>query len=176
MKLVKDFNLYFLIILIAFWIMVFSLWDIIFDKGWSAIILGAYALIIIFTLILTILELKEPVVQDDPIQDFEKKIKGGLYHFKCQNCNGIFAIKRSRKNDKKPIKMNCPDCGKVGIIPSVPSKIKAEIPEKKSPNINFECSICGEAITIWAEGAEMYPYTHIYNCPFCGEQKEMNRI
>ena len=112
----------------------------------------------------------------DIISEFEKSLKGGLYHFKCPTCTGIFAIKKSRKNNKKYIKMTCPDCGAIGIIPPVPAQSEETIPEKKSLKANFKCNVCGEGITVWAEGTDLYKGVQVYSCPYCGEKESMKKI
>ena len=110
------------------------------------------------------------------IEEFEKRLEGGLYHFKCPTCKGIFAIKKSKGNNKKPTKMTCPDCGAIGVISSSPCQIEEVIPEKKSVKANFKCNICGEGITIWAEGTDLYKNVNVYSCPFCGEKKPLTRF
>jgi predicted RNA-binding Zn-ribbon protein involved in translation (DUF1610 family) len=110
------------------------------------------------------------------IEEFEKTLKGRLYHFQCQNCQGIFAIKKSKKNNKKSVKLTCPDCGCIGVIPPVPKKIEMKIPKQKSINANFRCNNCGEKVTIWAEGTKLYECTSVFSCPYCGETKPMSRI
>lgn len=126
--------------------------------------------------ILFILLLKKEKITQNSIEEFEKTLKGGLYHFKCPSCNGIFAVKKSKKNNKKTVKMTCPDCGMIGFIPSHPEKIEEEIPEKKSLKANFKCISCGESITIWAEGTELHKKINVYTCPFCGIKKPLKRF
>ncbi len=176
MKWIRSPGLFVLLVLLGFWVLFFSIWDMIFDKGWTQLILTSYALLVILAVALIFLKSTKPVVREDTIEEFEKTLEGGLYHFKCPTCNGIFAIKRSKHNNKKPVKMTCPDCGEIGIIPSTPKCIEEEIPEKKSVNVDFKCTRCEEGITIWAEGTELYPHIYVYSCPFCGEEKTMNRI
>jgi predicted RNA-binding Zn-ribbon protein involved in translation (DUF1610 family) len=110
------------------------------------------------------------------VGEFEKTLKGSLYHFKCPNCNGFFAVKKSKNDYKQPVKMTCPDCGEIGFIPFNPMFIEEEIPEKKSIKANFKCSICREGLTIWAEGTELYQDVHVYSCPFCGKEETMKRL
>ena len=67
--------------------------------------------------------------------------------------------------------MTCPDCGAIGVIPPNPIFVEEEIPEKKSLKVNFRCGVCGEGVTIWAEGTDLYKETQVYTCPFCGGRK-----
>ena len=165
----------YLLILFGFWIFIFSIFDIVFDKDWINIIMAMYVLIIVLVFFIIFLKSTRKT-QLNSVKEFEKKLKGGLYHFKCPSCQGIFAVKKSKRNDKKPVKMNCPDCGKIATIPPKPVCIIEEIPEKKSVNVNFRCNSCGEGITVWAEGAELHKDMNVYSCPFCGEKKEMVKI
>lgn len=177
MRFLENPGLYALMMLLGFWVMFFSIWDVIFNKGWMYSIIAAYITLLFLVFLLVYMRSKLPVVTtEDAFEEFEKTLKGGLYHFKCPTCDGIFAIKKSRSNDKKPVKMTCPDCGKLGIIPETAACIEGEIPEKKSAGVNFKCELCGEGVTIWAEGSEMYPDICLYSCPFCGEQKPMQQI
>ena len=96
--------------------------------------------------------------------------------FKCPSCCGIFAIKKTRGNDKKTFNMTCPDCGIIGHIPAEPQVIEEEIPEKKSECINFKCKSCGEGVTIWAEGRELYQELDVLSCPFCGLNHTMDKF
>jgi predicted RNA-binding Zn-ribbon protein involved in translation (DUF1610 family) len=50
------------------------------------------------------------------------------------------------------------------------------IPEKKSIKANFKCNLCGEGITVWAEGTDLFKDMYIHSCPFCGEDQTMKRI
>ena len=175
MSLMK--NLYFnLISILAFWIFFFALYDISTGQEWMIVILAINALLLILILtIIVYLYSKKPRVSYS-VEEFEKRLKGGLYHFKCSSCGGIFAIKKSKENNKKPIKMTCPDCGIMGVIPSEPVCIEEEIPEKKSVKASFECRRCGEGITIWAEGTDLFSGVSVYTCPFCGEKKPLKRF
>jgi len=177
MRFLENPGLYALMMLLGFWVMFFSIWDIIFNKGWVYSIIAAYVILLFLVFLLVYMRSKLPIVTtEDAFEEFEKTLKGGLYHFKCPTCNGIFAIKRSRSNDKKPVKMTCPDCGELGILPEAAVCIEEEIPEKKSAGVNFKCELCGEGVTVWAEGTEIHPDICLYSCPFCGEQKPMQQI
>ncbi len=98
---------------------------------------------------------KKTAVSKDIVEEFEKTLEGKLYHFKCPTCQGIFAIKKSSRNNKKPFTLTCPDCGTIGKISSSPPVIVEEIPEQKSENIKFKCKSCGERVSIWAEGTDL---------------------
>ena len=168
-----PFNLFILLGILLFIIIIL---DILFGYEWMVVLLALFVVLIALTLLLIIRNYQKRIGEDYSIEEFEKRLKGGLYHFKCQTCNGIFAIKKSKSNNKKIVKMTCPDCGAIGYIPSKPIKIKAEIPEKKSNKANFKCYTCGEGITIWAEGTDLYKDVSVYSCPFCGTQKSLHRF
>jgi predicted RNA-binding Zn-ribbon protein involved in translation (DUF1610 family) len=163
-----------LMILLGFWLLFFSVFGVIFNKDWVLPILALFGLLFILT-ILVILKSKKPSVAET-IQEFEKTLEGGLYHFKCPNCNGIFAIKKSKHNNKKYFKMTCPDCGDVAMVSPLATCVEEEIPEKKSVNVNFKCANCGEGVTIWAEGADLYQDVHVYSCPYCGIEKALDKV
>lgn len=143
---------------------------------WKIFLIASYIVLIVLIIITFIIRRRKPVRQIGSVEEFEKSLKGGLYHFKCPTCYGIFAVKKSKSNDKRPVKMNCPDCGSFGFIPPNPVCIKAEIPEKKSIKANFRCIECGEGITVWAEGKDLYDNIIVYSCPFCGVEKKLDRF
>jgi len=176
MKFIESSGPFILLILFGFWLLFFSIWGVIFDSDWVKPILASYVILIFISITLIFLISIRKPYESYIIKEFEKTLEGGLYHFKCSCCNGIFAIKKSSRKNKNPIKLTCPDCGRVGIIPSVPTCIKEAIPVKKSLKANFKCRYCREGITIWAEGAELYNDVCVYSCPFCGEEKTMNYI
>jgi len=172
----KKNSLFILIAILAFWIFVFTVYDIIFGKNWMIYLIASYIILfvlLVFTFFFLYSKKKRPL---PTVDEFEKTLKGGLFHFKCQVCGGIFAIKKSRGNNKKRVKMNCPDCGAIGIIPENPSCIEEEIPEKKSIKKNFRCRNCGEGITVWAEGKDLYGDITVYSCPFCGIKKPLRKF
>jgi predicted RNA-binding Zn-ribbon protein involved in translation (DUF1610 family) len=170
-------SMYFnLILVFGFWLLFLSLYDIFTGREWMLIILILYAIsIILMVTIILYLFIKKPSIPIS-VKEFEKRLKGGLYHFKCPKCSGIFAVKKSKGDNKKIIKMTCPDCGIVGVIPPNPKLVEEEIPEKKSGKVNFECKICGEGITVWAEGTDLYKKVAVYTCPFCGEQEPLKKL
>jgi predicted RNA-binding Zn-ribbon protein involved in translation (DUF1610 family) len=176
MRLTERPELFILLMFIGFWILFFSIWGIIFNKDWNMLILTLYVLLLLSSVIILVLKSHKCKIKINKIEEFEKKLKGGLYHFKCLSCNGIFAIKESTNINKKSVRITCPDCGKLGIIPSYPIQVKGDIPEIKSVNVIFQCNLCGESITIWAEGANLYNGVCVYSCPFCGEEEKMKRI
>ena len=112
----------------------------------------------------------------DPVFLFEKTLHGGLYHFKCSHCNGVFALKESKKNDIRQLTLTCPDCGAIGQISSKPPVKIDHIPSKKSPRISFVCKKCGETLNIWAEGRPLSDHISIFSCPYCGNNKPMKPI
>lgn len=176
MSWIKGNGPFIILILSALWVMILSIYDILFNKAWTNTIIAAYALIIILFFILLFLRFSKTMIIEETIEEFEKTLKGGLFHFKCPSCCGIFAIKKSRSNDKKPFNLTCPDCGLIGHIPSEPQVVEEEIPEKKSMGVNFKCKNCGEGVTIWAEGQELYQELNVLNCPFCGLNNAMEKF
>ncbi|RLF37067.1 MAG: hypothetical protein DRN08_00195 [Thermoplasmata archaeon] len=171
----KQSRLPFLIIIIlSLLTLVVSVWDLLFEKGFFQQILAGYMILFILSLVLLIVIRKKTDMNiGDVVEEFEKTLKGRLYHFKCPSCGGIFAIKKSKYDNKREVRMTCPDCGRIGVIPSNPLCIEADIPEKKSVNINFICQNCGEKIAIWAEGSELYHSINVYSCPYCGGENTM---
>ncbi|MGF3555049.1 MAG: hypothetical protein ACQXXF_07280 [Thermoplasmatota archaeon] len=150
---------------------------------WVNIFLFSYNFYLLFFLLLIflltvfiILKKKKEKSFINIIKEFEKSLTGELAHFKCPVCNGIFAIKKSKGDNKKTIKLTCPDCGKIGVIPPNPVFIEEEIPEKKSSKVNFRCSYCGEGITIWAEGTNLFENIQVFSCCFCGKTNTMNKL
>lgn len=175
MKLVEKLSP-FIIIILGLFILLFSIYDILFKKGWIVVTFILYAVLFVITIYTIFLKAKKQVVFVDIVEEFEKTLTGKLHHFKCQTCNGIFAVKKSRGDNKKYIKMTCPDCGAIGVIPPIPEQIEEAIPEKKSIKANFKCNLCGEGITVWAEGTGLFKDMYIHSCPFCGEDETMKRI
>ncbi|MEF8879410.1 MAG: hypothetical protein V5A64_03350 [Candidatus Thermoplasmatota archaeon] len=158
-------------------ITIFSFINILYGKNWGDILLAAYFLLFILGFTIFFVASSKILSKSSSIEEFEKTLKGGLYHFKCPHCNGVFAIKKSTGENKNALKMNCPDCGKTGIIPGYQTMVvEEEIPEKKSPGVNFRCNRCNERLTIWAEGANIHPDLKVFNCPFCGEQEAMGKV
>lgn len=161
---------------IGFILLVLTILDAALWNSLHLMILGLYSIIIIFLLIIILRVIFERSRIVYSVEEFEKTLKGGLYHFKCPVCGGFFAIKKSKSNNKKDVKITCPDCGTPGIIPSNPMVIEEKIPEKKSVKANFKCIRCGERITIWAEGTDLFKNITVYTCPFCGIEKPMKKI
>jgi len=165
-----------LLSIIGIWVLIFSIYDVLFNKEWQIFLISAYVILFIFTIIFTFLKIQKPTSSIDTIQEFEKSLKGGLFHFKCPACKGIFALKKTKQNNGKSMKMKCPDCGAIANMPVHPFCIEEEIPEKKSLKASFKCSLCGEGITVWAEGTELFDDVCVFSCPFCGADKKLNRI
>jgi predicted RNA-binding Zn-ribbon protein involved in translation (DUF1610 family) len=158
----------------AFMVFVFSLWDIVYNEQWLERIIALYGILIILTLLFLVSkERKKPAV-NKTVDEFEKSLKGKLQHFKCPLCGGIFAIKKSKHNNKTPFTLTCPDCGRTGTISSKPSQIWEEIPEKKSIHKNFTCAHCGEWMMVWAEGVDIVQDVHVYSCPYCGIKQDLH--
>ena len=176
MNWIKSSGPFYILILLGFFGFIFAFYDVIFEKEWMIIILSFFAVLIVLAIIFIILRYKKKFKSTTTIEDFEKRLEGGLYHFKCPTCKGIFAIKKSKSNNKKPVKMSCPDCGETGVIPPYPAQIEEEIPEKKSEKANFRCNVCGEGITVWAEGTNLQNVVDVYSCPFCGNKNPLKRF
>ena len=138
-------------ILLACVVLILSLWDIIYERQWIQGILALYGILAILTIVLLFLRTQKKSTDANAVKEFEKTLEGKLYHFKCPNCNGIFAVKKSKRNNKKPFTLTCPDCGYIGKIPPTP-------------------------ISIWAEGTDLFQDIQIHSCPYCGEKQSMNSI
>ena len=153
-----------------------SIWDIYNDQTWLQTIVALYGIIVILTIVLLFIGVKQTPFTMNNIKEFEKSLEGKLHHFQCPNCNGLFAIKKSKRNNKQSFSLTCPDCGIVGTIPAHPQVIEATIPEKKSMKTKFQCITCGEWISLWAEGAELFHSIQIQSCPYCGNEQAMRSI
>ena len=177
MSWIRSKGPFIILIILGFWIMVLSIFGVMFDKNWTNPILAAYSLIIILAFTLIFIRSTKPYIVPETVEEFEKSLKGGLFHFKCPSCNGYFAVKKSKRNNKKIVKMNCPDCGIIGVIPPYSTLVlEEEIPEKKSIGLHFRCLCCGEGITVWSEGTQLHQNINVYTCPFCGVEQELKRI
>jgi predicted RNA-binding Zn-ribbon protein involved in translation (DUF1610 family) len=164
------------IIFFAFLVFIFSLWDILNHEQWLERIIALYGILVLLTfLFLVSREKKKPVIQKS-VDTFEKSLEGKLQHFKCPSCGGIFAIKKSNQTNKEPFTLTCPDCGMTGSIPSKPTQIHEEIPDKKSVHKNFQCQNCGEWVMVWAEGKDMIQdqNVHVHSCPYCGAKQDLH--
>lgn len=162
------------IILLAVVAFLFSLWAILYEDQWLQTILAVYGILIILDLVLVFLSSKKKLADfKHVVKEFEKTLEGKLHHFKCPSCNGIFAVKKSKRNNKKSFMLTCPDCGNVGRIPPKPKSVEGEIPEEKSVTTRFTCKNCGEYISIWAEGTDLFHDMRIYSCPYCGKEQSM---
>ena len=155
-------------------VFLFSIWQIIFDRYYVSVLIILYSSLF-FSLAFLFL-FHHFSSSEDIVRSFKKTLKGGLYHFKCPHCHGIFAIKESMYIDKKSVIMTCPDCGRLARIPPMPPVIKAVIPTKKSGNVRFQCQRCGESIKVWAEGTMIHPTLKVFSCPFCGSEKPLKRF
>jgi len=163
-------------IVLGLCVLVFSIYDILYGKEWMTRALAAYALVFVIIIVIFYLRLQKKETTVPTVEDFEKRLKGGLYHFKCPTCSGIFAVKKSKGNNTKYVKMTCPDCGAIGVIPPYPAQVEEEIPEKKSDKANFKCNVCGEGVTVWAEGTELNENVNVFWCPFCGKKEPLERL
>jgi len=177
MSWMKNKGSFALLTLFGFLVLVFSIFDIVYDKGWFVVIISLYVILIILIIVALVIKFEGKSKKIAyTVEEFEKSLKGGLFHFKCPTCSGVFAIKKSKSNDNQTVKMTCPDCGAIGFIPPNPFCIEEEIPEKKSIKANFKCTSCGEGVTVWAEGTKLYKDMNVYSCPFCGEKKPLDKF
>jgi len=157
-------------------VFLFSIWQIVFGRDDFHLIVLLYGCLFFSMILIFLFSRFSFSSAENLVQTFEKTLKGGLYHFKCPHCHGIFAIKESMYVDKKSVVMTCPDCGRLAKIPPMPPVIRAVIPKKKSGNVRFQCQQCGESLKIWAEGTSIYPQLKIFSCPFCGCEKPLRRF
>jgi predicted RNA-binding Zn-ribbon protein involved in translation (DUF1610 family) len=156
-------------------VLLFSLWDIVYQEQWLERIIALYGILIVLTLLFLVsTEKKKPVVVQTA-EEFEKSLQGTLHHFRCPCCGGMFAIKKSKQDNKKSFTITCPDCGTTGLIPPVPLQIRGNIPQKKSVHKNFICERCKEWVMIWAEGTDIVADLHVFSCPYCGTKHEMRQ-
>jgi predicted RNA-binding Zn-ribbon protein involved in translation (DUF1610 family) len=173
--IVNRSNLPFIgIIIFACMVLIFSLWDIIYNEKWLERIIALYGILIILCVLFLVSKEKKSLSAGTSVEEFEKSLSGKLHHFKCTSCGGVFAIKKSNMNNKNPFKLTCPDCGETGIVSSNSEKISEEIPEKKSLYKKFICKHCGEWMMVWAEGTEIIQDVHVYSCPFCGTKQNLH--
>lgn len=175
MKMFENKILLILIIFVASIVFLFSIWSVVYDDQWVQGIMAIYGILLILTLVIVyyIINKKSADVKQ-AVEKFEKSLEGKLHHFKCPGCNGIFAIKKSKRNNKKSFSLTCPDCGYIGTIPPMPKLVEEEIPDEKSVKTKFTCKKCGEFISIWAEGADLFENLKIFSCPYCGKKQTMN--
>ncbi len=152
---------------------IISIYDIVsLQERFRYWLLASIALVIVSILIF-IYMYRSSRKQMDPVILFKKTLQGGLYHYQCSICKGIFALKESRKNDSRDLTLSCPGCGAIGRISSKSPKMVEQIPTEKSPRISFICTICGERLNIWAEGKPLIDNISIFSCPYCGSKKPM---
>jgi len=157
-------------------LLLFSVYDIFFlQERFRYWLLGSIGLVIISILLFLFMNYSSRK-QMDPVVLFEKTLHGGLYHFQCSRCKGMFALKESRKNDIQELTLTCPDCGAVGRISSHPPTIVDRIPSEKSPRVSFICTKCGERLNVWAEGKPLSDHISIFSCPYCGTKKPMKQL
>jgi len=169
-------NVYFFPLICIFACIVFfvSIWSILYEDQWIQGIIALYGILILIVFVIVFYLFKnKPRKVENAVQQFEKTLEGKLQHFKCPSCNGIFAIKKSKHENKKPFSLTCPDCGHVGTIPHAPKLVEEEIPDEKSIKTKFKCKKCGEFVSVWAEGTELFNHVQIYDCPYCGHRKSM---
>lgn len=152
---------------------IISIYDIVsLQERFRYWLIASIALVIISILIFFYMY-RSSRKQMDPVILFEKTLQGGLYHYQCSRCKGIFALKESRKNNSRDLTLSCPGCGAIGRISSKSPKIVERIPTEKSPRVSFICTSCGERLNIWAEGKPLIENISIFSCPYCGSKKPM---
>jgi len=174
MKIFKNKFFYLLTCIFALIILIVSIWSIIYEDQWIQGIIALYGILAIIMVVIVLYFLdKKQLGTRSSVKVFEKTLEGKLHHFKCPNCNGIFAVKKSKRENRKPFTLTCPDCGNVGIIPNTPKIVEDEIPDEKSKKIKFTCTNCGEFISVWAEGTDLKNNVQVFTCPYCGTEKSM---
>ena len=162
--------------IIAFILLTVAIWDFLTDQQLMIPIIALYIILFILTIVLLYLRLNIQLRGNHAVKLFEKSLKGSLHHFKCPKCNSIFAIKKSKINNKKSFVLHCPTCNTKGLILPKPTIIKEKIPQIKSPRSKYQCTQCGERITIWSEGSMHQPKTQILSCPYCGTVNPLNQL
>jgi transcription elongation factor Elf1 len=167
------FLLFFVISVFTFFL---SLWDILFDVDVTSLVFILYLLLFGSAFVVFLIRTLYGTEKEDAISRFTKTLQGGLFHFQCPMCRGIFAIKESMYHGKEKTVITCPDCGHLGTIHPYPAKVIGSIPEGKSRNVLFKCLYCGESLRIWAEGTDLHPHLEIYNCPFCGHMSSLRKM
>jgi len=175
---IKFIWLIILFVIIGIVLLVFSVFDVLNNLGLIFISIPGYIVIVVLFLFLIFKRLRIKIVpiEIDAVEEFEKTLEGRLSHFQCPQCHGIFALKKSKENNQNPVKLMCPDCGAIGVIPATPQLTQAAIPEQKSRHAVFECTQCGETLTLWAEGVELYTGIRVFTCPYCGVEQSMSRL
>jgi predicted RNA-binding Zn-ribbon protein involved in translation (DUF1610 family) len=176
MRITKRTLPFFCILFFACVVLLFSLWDVVYREQWLERVIALYGILFVLTVLFLVSATHKKPALSPTVEKFEKSLKGALHHFKCPSCSGVFAIKKSKHNNKKAFTLTCPDCGAVGLITSKPSVVVEDIPEKKSVNKNFTCDTCGEWIMVWAEGSRLASDLHVYSCPYCGTKRDMRLL
>ncbi len=171
-KNIWFFSFIFLLIF-SFLVFLLSIFDILMNVNVPSLIFILYMILFGAAFIIFLLSSNRFTFKENYIKTFTKTLYGGLYHFQCPSCKGIFAIKESMYNTKGETIITCPDCGHLGKISSSPPKTIGLIPEKKSKNVLFKCLYCGESLKIWAEGTDIYPKLKVFSCPYCGREKRL---
>ncbi|MBU0496830.1 MAG: hypothetical protein KKG04_02615 [Candidatus Thermoplasmatota archaeon] len=173
--MIQNKYLYILPAIIALILLLITLWDFFTDQSIILPLLATYAILFILTLILWYIGyITQP--KQNTITLFEKTLKGTLTHFKCPQCGTIFALKKSKSNNKKSFYLTCPSCQIKGLITANPTIIHQPLPLQKSPRSKYQCTHCGEWITIWSEGTTSLPHSMIYSCPYCGAKKPLHQL
>lgn len=152
---------------------IFILYDIVLLQERFTYLLFASIVLLLISVSLFVYMYKAARKQMNSVILFEKTLQGGLYHYKCSLCNGVFAVKESRKNDIHTVILTCPNCGAIGRISNHPPRIIEPIPKEKSARLSFICEKCGERLNIWAEGKPLFKKVCIFSCPYCGSQTPM---
>lgn len=168
---------FFLLLFLGFIVLLLLIINIFFRWHLTNLFLSLLAVFILVGIVFLFLKKFIIFSSVKSVDEFAKTLRGGLFHFKCPSCKGVFAIKKSRGNNKKPLKMKCPHCNKLGVVSGKTNNyIVEEIPEKKSLATNFKCIKCKEGLTIWAEGGSLHHNVEVYSCPYCGEEKTLKKI
>jgi DNA-directed RNA polymerase subunit RPC12/RpoP len=161
---------------IAMILLVVALWDFITDQQFILPILALYAILFILTIVFLFLRINAQPLGNNAVKLFEKSLKSSLHHFKCPHCSALFALKKSKIDNRKPFILYCPSCNTRGLISSKSTVIMERIPQVKSPRTKYQCTKCLEWITIWSEGSILQPKTEILSCPYCGSSKPLTQM
>ena len=122
---------FFLILSAGFIVLFLLIYNVFYDWNLTKFFLGLIVVFILLALFLLFLRNLLVLGFEKSVEEFAKTLHGGLYHFKCPGCQGVFAVKKSKGNNNKPMKIKCPHCGLIGTIPVKSTDItEEEIPEK----------------------------------------------
>lgn len=159
-------------------LLVLSLIDIVFfSSSFFISVFVSYGFVVVLLSFLVVSLSLIPAKKNMGLSQFQKALRGGLYHFCCCRCGGMFAVKRSRYNDRRSFFLSCPVCGRQGrtIVGNAFFSVDS-IPVDKSAPFRFACKSCGEYVSLWVEGSVPSKQNELLSCPYCGEFDSMMSI